>query len=75
MKDQILDFVLKNTKYETMDCLSTKKIAITFNITTSKAYSILTQLAKEKKITHLDPVNQQNLQCCDWIENDPDPIW
>jgi len=75
LKTEILNYVLTNTNYEIMDVLSTKEVASKFDISTSKAYSILRQLAKEKNITHLDPVNQQNLQCCDWVVNDPDPLF
>lgn len=68
MENQILDFVLSNTNIENLTEVSTKQVATKFGIETKKAYNILMKLAKEKKITHLDPVNGQKFDCAGWIE-------
>ena len=69
MKQQILNHILTNTNRERMDDLSTKQVAEKFNISTSSAYSILNDLASEKQITKLEPINGNKFECCGWINN------
>jgi len=69
MKIEILNFVNSNTDRSTMDTLSTKEIAVAFNIPTNKAYSILKSLSDSKQITYMEPQNRNNLGCADWVKN------
>lgn len=69
MKQDILNYVLENTCYPTMDDVSTKQVANRFRIQTNIAYTHLSALANEGKITKLDPVNGDSFDCCGWIEN------
>lgn len=64
MKDQILIYI--NT-YVTHD-IDTKAIATKFKITMQQAYNHLNALYQEKKIEKLEPLNGNNLNCCDWLK-------
>ena len=46
--EAIVEYINSNTEYETMDCLSTKKIAEQFGLSTKVAYNALKKLANEK---------------------------
>lgn len=78
LKNQIVQFVNEKTDYETLDEVSTKQVAKHFNIDTKTAYKLLVSVSDKrsgekllgtKQITHLDPVNGQNFDCCGWIKN------
>jgi hypothetical protein len=66
-KEDVLKYVLENTHREKLNEVSTRQVALKFNVTVNKAYVILKGLAKEKKIEHLDPVNGDNFSCAGWI--------
>jgi hypothetical protein len=70
MKNDILNFILENTDRECLEEQSTKDIASEFKISTAKAYTICSELANEKKITKLEPVNNDKFDCCGWIRNE-----
>jgi len=70
MKEQILQFITETTYRPNMEDVSTKQIAAHFNIATYEAYRFCNELATEKKITKLDPVNGNSFTCCGWINND-----
>jgi hypothetical protein len=53
-----------------METLSTKDVANKFALTTLDAYKILKSLSDDKLITHLEPVNANKFDCCDWVKNE-----
>jgi len=70
ISDQVFDYVTANTDRPTMDCLSTKEIAKVFNLSVPVAFKVLNELSTKKLITKLEPIDSNNLNCCDWINNE-----
>lgn len=69
IKNQIVSWVNAKTHRLNLEEKSTKQVAAEFNITTAEAYKVCSQLAKDKRITKLDPVNGDKFDCCGWIRN------
>lgn len=61
MKELILNYLLENTNPENVDVVNTKDVAKKFKLTTKEAYSILSQLATEKKAINHGAANEDNL--------------
>jgi hypothetical protein len=79
LKNKMVEYINSTTHRENLIEKSTKQVAEHFGIDTKTAYKLLVSIsskcAKGKRlgtnqITHLDPVNGQNFECCGWIRNE-----
>lgn len=67
--DLVEAYVNENTERDTMSDLTTRQVASHLGVDTSTAFQMLNDLAKQKKITKLDPINGDKFACCGWIRN------
>lgn len=67
--DDVLAYVVENTKLSTKSFLSTRQISKHFNINISITYSILNTLCRKKLIVKLK-INEDNniFESCYWVK-------
>lgn len=70
ISEMVLNWINEETHRLDLEEKSTKQVAAKFNFTTTGAYIVLNELAKDGLITKLDPVNGDKFDCCGWIRNE-----
>ena len=67
LKIEILKYLKDNTNINDKLCVDTQTIAYNVRIRSEYCFKLLKELLKEKRITHLNPINKNNFNCADWI--------
>lgn len=67
LKQEILHFLKNNTDISSNLCVDTQTISFKLKIRNEYCFKLLKELAKDKKIKYLKPINSNNFNCADWI--------